>query len=1439
MGSLGVCSSGHRLHTVSNDPPAVYSSILQPWLACRASSKRHSVLTSRLAHSQARLNHRTSTPSSRPGTSVRAYQDVASPAFDDDDLDVGYSLTKPSRSTSSTATVSSRGDGQTRSHGPHTGTSARPAGASAEAPHTASLELVSSAFVWEVPPSTSQPNSLQQQQQQQRSVHSQHHRRVDEAGDESEAELQFSVSGILPAKSKASPSTMAAPPPPSLASPLQTHEQQVTQRSQPQQAAHPTPLPKATMIGRSSRETAYLNAQLGASSRQSAPPANSTWQVGQAQQKRAQLSQLSPCPLLSPSADRGGTLPSTSTLPLPQTEQHTDSGRGTRTGTHASSGSSAFEDTGLDSSRAKVNSSTRHGSNIAGLNSPPSATPPPTRLPGNHAASHRTPHQTWQSDSDGSSFSTSNSSSSGSLPGSRSPQPHIKSYRSTAAHLTQTSTQQSWVPSPRSPTTPAHNNRDQSHHTPTHASPARSDSSHQTQDPSTRTSPAQSSTRHSQPSGSEPRFSSDRSHSAPSRSDSFGAHPRRAPDPRGAFRLPPAGSVHLARMQTTAFAKAPTPAALLGLLENHVGSLNGLHVAAALNRAAKLLQAQEPTGQEHASLSQASPAETAQAGRGADGSHQQHPHSAQQGAASGGNDCSSGSSSCDEVSYAENIRRSTSSAWRSGDDASGDGSSSGSSSGSGGSSSSGGLHAADLAVRQRLLQTLDTCSLAAVEQWGARELCGAVWAWAKMDHLPDQQTWDSTLLALCGDGQASQLLRHSSTAPPPAIVNANPQALSNVAWALSRLRRGTAHQWSSIAESARPCLSVANPFDLSNLAYGFASAGRYHPVLFALIATSSLERLHDFRPQDTSNLLWAFATCGHRDPRLFTAAAGAVQALLQGFTLQGLVNTVWAYATCGLRPTGLFECVIREARSRGVRHMSTQNLSLLVWAAARARVVDAALFDEVYEATVARLPQFQHRELAPLLWAFAWSRHRAVQLMEVATPQLLLRLPDFSVLDMSNLLWAINSNEFYNVELMRAALRRCHTILPSIISAPASLYSMRQHTSHSTPRTSATSSSPPSPWHSRGCSTAAAPAAAAAASPHLNRHGASGDGDSSLDGGSSGGGGGGGTILNDATRDNGSKRSGLPRSSSSGGSSSSSSISEGISDGGDSNSSSSSSGHVDSASGVMPGSEVDVASVIAGAALHLQRTHGKGMSLQSWCGVCWGLMVLRHRDQEFWSQALEHIGDILRAPTAEPRPKDFVQLFQVTLWLQVGRGVASTRRVSGDKARRHVPHSMTTMRTDGRWSERIPAQFLAEAHQLWLLGAKEQKTVSLFQHGVNRALMAIGAEPRLEVQTADGLFSIDMVGTWQGVALAVEANGPTHYLREPTGRMLGNKVLRDAFISRRGYLVVNVSYLRWEACNDVTDEQERLVRRCVEEAVAQSGGRKQAPRSRLPVGQRR
>lgn len=115
-------------------------------------------------------------------------------------------------------------------------------------------------------------------------------------------------------------------------------------------------------------------------------------------------------------------------------------------------------------------------------------------------------------------------------------------------------------------------------------------------------------------------------------------------------------------------------------------------------------------------------------------------------------------------------------------------------------------------------------------------------------------------------------------------------------------------------------------------------------------------------------------------------------------------------------------------------------------------------------------------------------------------------------------------------------------------------------------------------------------------------------------------------------------------------------------------------------------------------------------------------------------------------------------------------------------------------------------------------------------------MISIGADPHLEVLTEDGLFSIDMVGTWNGRCVAVEANGPTHYLREPAGVMTGNKLLRDVFIARRGYHVVNLPVWLWSDCNDNVEEQEQLVRRLLDEGTANLGP--VYGKVRLPVGQR-
>lgn len=67
----------------------------------------------------------------------------------------------------------------------------------------------------------------------------------------------------------------------------------------------------------------------------------------------------------------------------------------------------------------------------------------------------------------------------------------------------------------------------------------------------------------------------------------------------------------------------------------------------------------------------------------------------------------------------------------------------------------------------------------------------------------------------------------------------------------------------------------------------------------------------------------------------------------------------------------------------------------------------------------------------------------------------------------------------------------------------------------------------------------------------------------------------------------------------------------------------------------------------------------------------------------------------------------------------------------------------------------------------------------------------------MECLTADRLFSVDMVIQLGGQQVAVEANGPVHYTSTEPRRLLGNKVLRDWFLQKRGYKVLNVPWWLW------------------------------------------
>ncbi|KXZ47351.1 hypothetical protein GPECTOR_36g74 [Gonium pectorale] len=299
---------------------------------------------------------------------------------------------------------------------------------------------------------------------------------------------------------------------------------------------------------------------------------------------------------------------------------------------------------------------------------------------------------------------------------------------------------------------------------------------------------------------------------------------------------------------------------------------------------------------------------------------------------------------------------------------------------------------------QELLLSLDRMLAERAAACTARELCNALWVWAKLGHVPEPATWAAVRRALFGeearsegaeaegregaadadagaetgparsqpigpaccdfaggspgfqadgvDGRAG--LRSGDDRPPapvglpsavPSLSGATPQGLSNAAWALARLGCTDRFAWLRIAEHSLRMLPSYSPYDISNTAYAFAAARQQkaHPTHVALmeaLAAAAVAQIGSFCPQDLSNMLWAYARGGMPQPALFAAASPAVRRTLPGFSHAGMVQVLWAYATLRVRDAALLGDLARAMLPQLPR-LDARNLALLTWALAR------------------------------------------------------------------------------------------------------------------------------------------------------------------------------------------------------------------------------------------------------------------------------------------------------------------------------------------------------------------------------------------------------------------------------------------------------------------------------------------------------------------------
>ncbi|GFR52707.1 hypothetical protein Agub_g15336, partial [Astrephomene gubernaculifera] len=246
-------------------------------------------------------------------------------------------------------------------------------------------------------------------------------------------------------------------------------------------------------------------------------------------------------------------------------------------------------------------------------------------------------------------------------------------------------------------------------------------------------------------------------------------------------------------------------------------------------------------------------------------------------------------------------------------------------------------------VLHRLLTQLDSMLLARLQDCGTRELCNALWVWAKLGHVPSPDTWHAVRTVLFSTDADSDPLG-SSSQPAGAIGGGfpaewTPQGIANAAWALARMGCADTVAWRRLAELSLGSLHALTPFDIANLAYAFVAARQddTHPTHVALmrgLADASVTQIDKFCPQDFSNMLWAYARIGMPQPALLAAASPLICRTAASFGPSGLVQIMWAYAKLGVRDVPLLAAVVQELMKRLPR-LDARNLALLCWALAR------------------------------------------------------------------------------------------------------------------------------------------------------------------------------------------------------------------------------------------------------------------------------------------------------------------------------------------------------------------------------------------------------------------------------------------------------------------------------------------------------------------------
>jgi hypothetical protein len=212
------------------------------------------------------------------------------------------------------------------------------------------------------------------------------------------------------------------------------------------------------------------------------------------------------------------------------------------------------------------------------------------------------------------------------------------------------------------------------------------------------------------------------------------------------------------------------------------------------------------------------------------------------------------------------------------------------------------------------------------------------------------------------------------------------------------------------------------------------------------------------------------------------------------------------------------------------------------------------------------------------------------------------------------------------------------------------------------------------------------------------------------------------------------------------------------------------------------------------------RKQARRSNSQVLCNLAWSVAVA---DQRQLSAAAVELCKCAAAAEVwgSTVPEEHQQLHQVHLWLLDGQ--------TGSVGLAGALSAQQLQRRDEAWEGKL------------------QETAQQRRTGIERSVFAAAQRLatltgcRQEARTHDGAFSIDVAAKHaaSGRLLAIEADGPTHFLR-PGRRPTGDTLARNRALAARRYVVVCVPWWEWAKVQGDAKAEEAYLAQKVEAAVS-------------------